>query len=203
MTSFWITYSLLQFLWFSLVAFSSVLFSASFFLLLLSIFLLLPEENLVLKALVCLYHHSSSIGEYSFLVLFLTCLPHQQLLAFSWLDRLPGDQWWISCHSRILQGMPLSSPRRLSASQYRQSDKHNKHRISQVRVHWTESNTAYHEFYDDIWQNLFPVSFEKNVLTHAGIPPPRHTNAHTYPPPHAHTHTHTHTHACTFACTFA
>ena len=28
-------------------------------------------------------HRSSSIGEYSFLVLFLTCLPHQQLLAFS------------------------------------------------------------------------------------------------------------------------
>ena len=74
----------LKFLWFSLVAsFSSVLFSASFFLLLLSIFLLLPEEDLVSKALVCLYHRSSSIGEFSFLVLFLTCLPHQQLLAFS------------------------------------------------------------------------------------------------------------------------
>ena len=38
---------------------------------------------LVSKALVCLYHRSSSTGEYSFLVLFLTCLPHQQLLAFS------------------------------------------------------------------------------------------------------------------------
>ena len=68
-------------------SFSSVLFSASFFLpsfflLLLSIFLLLPEEDLMSKALVCLYHRSSSIGEYSFLVLFLTCVPHQQLLAF-------------------------------------------------------------------------------------------------------------------------
>ena len=51
--------------------------------LLLSVFLLLPEEDLVSKALVCLYHCSSSIGEYSFLVLFLTCLPHQQLLPFS------------------------------------------------------------------------------------------------------------------------
>ena len=53
-----------------------------FFLPLFSIFLLLPEEDLMSKALVCLYHRSSSIGEYSFLVLFLTCLPHQQLLAF-------------------------------------------------------------------------------------------------------------------------
>ena len=35
------------------------------------------------KALVRLYHRSSSIGEYSFLVLFITCQPHQQLLAFS------------------------------------------------------------------------------------------------------------------------
>ena len=35
------------------------------------------------KALVCLYHRSSSIGEYSFIVLFLTCLPRQQLVAFS------------------------------------------------------------------------------------------------------------------------
>ena len=35
------------------------------------------------KALVCLYHRSSSAGEYSFLVLFLACLPHQQILAFS------------------------------------------------------------------------------------------------------------------------
>ena len=35
------------------------------------------------KALVCFSHRSSSIGEHSFLVLFLTCLPHQQLLAFS------------------------------------------------------------------------------------------------------------------------
>ena len=34
----------------------------------------------VSKALVCFYHRSSSIGEYSFLLLFLTCLPHQQLL---------------------------------------------------------------------------------------------------------------------------
>ena len=64
-------------------SFSSGLFSASFFLLLLSIFLLLPEEDLMSKVLVCLYHRSSSFGEYSFLVLFLTCLPHQQLLAFS------------------------------------------------------------------------------------------------------------------------
>ena len=57
-------------------------------LLLLSFFLLLPEEDLVSKALVCLYHRSSSIGEYSVLVLFLTCLPHQQLLAFSPTERL-------------------------------------------------------------------------------------------------------------------
>ena len=35
------------------------------------------------KALVCFYHRSLFIGEYSFLVLFLTCLPHQQLLDFS------------------------------------------------------------------------------------------------------------------------
>ena len=63
----------LKFLWFSLVAsFSSVHFSASFFLLLLSIFLLLPEEDLMSKAPVCLYHRSSSLGEYSFLVLFLS-----------------------------------------------------------------------------------------------------------------------------------
>ena len=69
---------------FSLVAyFSSVLFSTSFFLLLLSVFLLLPKEDLMSKALVCLYRRSSSTGEYSFLVLFLPCLPHQQLLAFS------------------------------------------------------------------------------------------------------------------------
>ena len=61
----------------------SVLFSASFFLLLLSIFPLLPEEDLLSKALACLYHPLSSLGEYSFLVLFLTCLPNQQLLAFS------------------------------------------------------------------------------------------------------------------------
>ena len=94
MTSFWITYSLLKFLWFSLVAFfSSVLFSASFFLLLLSIFLRQPEEDLVSKALECMYHRSSSIGKFSFLVLFLTCLPHQKLLAFSskfsiWLQYL-------------------------------------------------------------------------------------------------------------------
>ena len=40
------TYSLLKFLWSSLVAsFSSVLFSASFFFLLLSVFLLLPDED--------------------------------------------------------------------------------------------------------------------------------------------------------------
>ena len=39
-------------------------------------FLLLPEEDLMSKALACLYHRSSSIGEYCFLVLFLTCLPH-------------------------------------------------------------------------------------------------------------------------------
>ena len=38
--------------------------------------LLLPEEDLMSKALVCLYHRSSSIGEYSFLVLFLTSLYH-------------------------------------------------------------------------------------------------------------------------------
>ena len=54
-----------------------------FFLPSVVVFLLLPEEDLVSKALVCLYHRSSSTGEYSFLVLFLTCLPHQQLLAFS------------------------------------------------------------------------------------------------------------------------
>ena len=36
------------------------------------VFLLSPEENLVSKAIVCLYHRSSSIGEYSFIVLFLT-----------------------------------------------------------------------------------------------------------------------------------
>ena len=35
------------------------------------------------KALVYFYHHSSSVGEYIFLVLFLRCLPHQQPLAFS------------------------------------------------------------------------------------------------------------------------
>ena len=46
-----------------------MMISASFFLLLLSIFLLSPEEDLVSKALLCLYHRSSSIGEYSFLFL--------------------------------------------------------------------------------------------------------------------------------------
>ena len=52
--------------------FSVVFLFFFFLLLLLSVFLLLPEEDLVSKALVCLYHRSSSIGEYSFLVLFLT-----------------------------------------------------------------------------------------------------------------------------------
>ena len=75
----------MKFLWFSLVA----SFSSALSLLLSSfccclIYLPLPEEDLMSKALVCLYHRSSSIGEYSFLVLFLTCLPHQQLLAFSY-----------------------------------------------------------------------------------------------------------------------
>ena len=65
-------YSLLKFLWYGLVAsFSSFFFSTSFFLLLFSIFLLLPEEDLMSKVLVCLYHRLSSFGEYSFLVLFL------------------------------------------------------------------------------------------------------------------------------------
>ena len=48
--------------------------TASFFLLLLSIFLLLPEEDLMSKALVCLYHRSSSIGQYSFLAVSYTHL---------------------------------------------------------------------------------------------------------------------------------
>ena len=43
----------------------------SFFLPSLVVFLLLPEEDLMSKALVCLYYRSSSFGEYSFLVLFL------------------------------------------------------------------------------------------------------------------------------------
>ena len=42
-----------------------------FFLLSVVVCLLLPEEDLMSKALVLLYHRSSSIGEYSFLVLFL------------------------------------------------------------------------------------------------------------------------------------
>ena len=43
-----------------------------FFLPSLVVFLLLPEEDLMSKVLVCLYYHSSSFCEYSFLVLFLT-----------------------------------------------------------------------------------------------------------------------------------
>ena len=63
---------------------SSVLFSSSFFFLLLSVFLLLPDEDTsVERARLYFSHRLSSIGEYIFQVLFLMCLPRQQLLAFS------------------------------------------------------------------------------------------------------------------------
>ena len=58
---------------FSLVAsFSSVPFSASFFLLLLSILFFLSDSLLF-------SHRLLSIGQYIFQVLFLACLTHQQL----------------------------------------------------------------------------------------------------------------------------
>ena len=71
---------------FPLIQFSCLLLVCPllcFFLPSVVVFLILPEEDLLSNALVCLYHRLSSIGECSFLLLFLTCPHHQQLLAFS------------------------------------------------------------------------------------------------------------------------
>ena len=79
-----IYYSFLSFLSSSLVApFSSLLFSVSSFFLLLTVFFFLSDEDTNVSARLYFSHSLSSIGEFIFRVFFLTCLPHQQLLAFS------------------------------------------------------------------------------------------------------------------------
>ena len=61
-------------------------------------------------------HQLLSIGEYIFQVLFLTCLPHQQLLLFSLKSIIYQSPWnfhsvWIicTCFSGILEGCHMSN----------------------------------------------------------------------------------------------